>query len=229
MIMLASLAATLVFGRKKTVDWKLLFSIVPLAILGSFAGGYVAQFVSVLVLKIIFAVVLIIAAFFMLRPATEGQSPSFMPQWMCWDRSCGEYQVPHFHGAADSGHGSGRLYRRDDRSRRRSLCSAFTDPVIRLSYPHRHRGFFNLCGNCRFARLYRPPGGRFGFQYLDSSASGRGGFYRSHPGSQVIFENQHSQAASGPGDSPHCPGGLDGSQYLCEVGGNVHGESYGLR
>jgi len=92
MIMLASLGATLVFGRKKTVDWKLLLSIVPLAILGSFAGGYVAQFVSVLVLKIIFAVVLIIAAFFMLRPTTEGQSPSFIPKWMCWDRCCGEYR-----------------------------------------------------------------------------------------------------------------------------------------
>lgn len=92
MIMVASLAATLVFGRKKTVDWKLLFSIVPLAILGSFAGGYVAELVSVLTLKIIFAVVLIIAAFFMLRPAKEGQSPSFMPQWGCWDRSCGEHR-----------------------------------------------------------------------------------------------------------------------------------------
>lgn len=92
MIMLASLAATLVFGRKKTVDWKLLLSIVPLAILGSFAGGYVAQFVSALILKIVFAAVLTIAAFFMLRPATEGKSPGFMPQWLCWDRSCGEHQ-----------------------------------------------------------------------------------------------------------------------------------------
>jgi len=92
MIMLASLAATLVFGRKKTVDWKLLFSIVPLAILGSFAGGYVAQLISALILKIVFAAVLIIAAFFMLRPATEGKSPGFMPQWLCWDRSCGEHQ-----------------------------------------------------------------------------------------------------------------------------------------
>jgi|WetSurMetagenome_2_1015567.scaffolds.fasta_scaffold04269_8 uncharacterized protein len=92
MIMLASLAATLVFGRKKTVDWKLLFAIIPLAILGSFAGGYVAQLVSALILKIIFAVVLIIAAVFMLRPATEGKSPAFMPQWICWDRSCGEYR-----------------------------------------------------------------------------------------------------------------------------------------
>jgi uncharacterized membrane protein YfcA len=92
MIMLASLAATLVFGRKKTVDWKLLLCIVPLAILGSFAGGYVAQFVSALILKIVFAAVLTIAAFFMLRPATEGKSPGFMPQWLCWDRSCGEHQ-----------------------------------------------------------------------------------------------------------------------------------------
>lgn len=92
MIMLASLGATLVFGRKKTVDWKLLFSIIPLAIVGAFAGGYVAQFVSILTLKIIFAAVLIIAAFFMLRPFKEGQSPSFMPQWMCWDRNCGEHR-----------------------------------------------------------------------------------------------------------------------------------------
>jgi uncharacterized protein len=92
MIMLASLAATLVFGRKKTVDWKLLLSIVPLAILGSFAGGYVAQFLSVLVLKVVFAAVLIIAAFFMLRPIKEGQTPIFMPLWGCWDRSCGEHR-----------------------------------------------------------------------------------------------------------------------------------------
>lgn len=95
MIMLASLAATLVFGRKKTVDWKLLFAITPFAIVGSFAGGFVAQQVSTLALKIIFAVVLCIAAFFMLRPTTEGQHPVFMPQWIPWNRTCGEhrYQV----------------------------------------------------------------------------------------------------------------------------------------
>ena len=92
MIMLASLAATLIFGRKKTIDWKLLLSIVPLAILGSFVGGYVAQYISALVLTIIFAIVLIIAAFFMLRPASEGKSPAFMPQLLCWGRHCGEYQ-----------------------------------------------------------------------------------------------------------------------------------------
>ena len=92
MIMLASISATLVFGRKRTVDWKLLFSMAPVAILGSFAGGYIAQWVSGSVLKIIFACVLGFAAFFMFRPATEGRSPKFMPQWMPWDRTCGEYQ-----------------------------------------------------------------------------------------------------------------------------------------
>lgn len=92
MIMLASISATLVFSRKKTVDWKLLFSIVPLAILGSFAGGYAAQWVSALVLKVIFAIVLAIAAFFMLRPAAEGRIPKFMPQWLLWNRVSGEYQ-----------------------------------------------------------------------------------------------------------------------------------------
>jgi len=92
MIMLASIASTIVFGRKKTVDWKLLFSIIPFAILGSFVGGYIAQWISALVLKSIFATVLGIAAFFMLRPANEGQRPNFMPKWYCWDRTCGEHQ-----------------------------------------------------------------------------------------------------------------------------------------
>jgi uncharacterized protein len=91
-IVLASLGATLVFGSKKTVDWKLLLSIVPLAILGSFAGGYAAQYVSVMWLKVIFATVLIIAAFFMLRPAKEGQMPRFIPRWIPWKRTCGEYR-----------------------------------------------------------------------------------------------------------------------------------------
>jgi hypothetical protein len=91
MIMLASISATLVFGRKRMVDWKLLFSVAPLAILGSFFGGYVAQWVSTPVLKVIFAAVLAIAAFFMLRPATEGGSPKFMPRWVPWHRTWGEY------------------------------------------------------------------------------------------------------------------------------------------
>jgi uncharacterized protein len=96
MIMLASLAATLIFGRKKSIDWNLLFAIVPFAIAGSFAGGYAAHLVSAVTLKIVFAAVLAIAAFFMLRPAAEGQCPGFIPKRGRWTRNIGEYhyQVP---------------------------------------------------------------------------------------------------------------------------------------
>ena len=91
MIMAASLSATLVFGHHRTVDWKLLLSIAPLAILASFIGGYIAQWVSAEVLKVIFAVVLIVAAVLMLRPAEDGQTPRFTPRWLCWDRHWGGY------------------------------------------------------------------------------------------------------------------------------------------
>lgn len=93
MIMLASISATLVFGRKRTIDWKLLFAIAIPSLLSSFLGGYVAQWVRVLILKFIFTVVLIIAAIFLLRPAKEeGQSPKFLPKWCLWNRHCGDYQ-----------------------------------------------------------------------------------------------------------------------------------------
>lgn len=92
MVMFSGVSASLVFGRKKIVDWKLLLAIVPFAIVGSFIGGFAAQWVSGLVLKIIFAVVLGIAAVFMLRPATEGKCPDFMPECIPWNRTCGEFK-----------------------------------------------------------------------------------------------------------------------------------------
>jgi uncharacterized protein len=91
-IMLASISATLVFGRKKTVDWNLLLFVIPFAILGSFAGGYVAQWMSAVMLKVIFAILLAVTAFFMMRPATEGLAPKFMPRWLPLERTCCKYQ-----------------------------------------------------------------------------------------------------------------------------------------
>ncbi len=91
MIMAASLAAAVGFGRGKTVDWKLLLLIVPLAAAGSFAGGYFAHQVNVLLLRITLAVVLLIAAFLTLRNEAEGRWPRFVPRWCCWDRCCGQY------------------------------------------------------------------------------------------------------------------------------------------
>jgi uncharacterized membrane protein YfcA len=96
MIMLASLAATLVFGRNRTVDWRLLFAIVPFTIVGAFAGGLIASRVSTELLKVVLAAILCVGAFFMLRPAVEGHCPAFVPRWGLWKRTCGEYcyEVP---------------------------------------------------------------------------------------------------------------------------------------
>ncbi|MDD5094361.1 MAG: sulfite exporter TauE/SafE family protein [Dehalococcoidia bacterium] len=96
MIMLASISATLVFGRSKTVDWRLLLAVAIPSLGSSFAGGFVAQWISVSALKITFAVVLMIAAVFMLRPVSnEGTAPAFMPRIKTWDRTCGgfEYRI----------------------------------------------------------------------------------------------------------------------------------------
>jgi len=91
-IMVASLSATLIYGRRRVVDWKLLLAITPLALGASFLGGYISQWVAVPALKITFAVVLVVAAIFLLRPASEAETrPSFVPSWGCWDRSCGEH------------------------------------------------------------------------------------------------------------------------------------------
>lgn len=93
MIMLASLSATIVFGRSKTVDWGLLLAIAVPSLASSFGGGFVAQWVSVPALKIIFAVVLMIAAAFMVRPVTgEGTMPAFMPRVRAWHRLCGDFK-----------------------------------------------------------------------------------------------------------------------------------------
>lgn len=92
MIMAASLAAAVGFGRGKTVDWKLLLLIVPLAAAGSFAGGYFAHLASGFVLRLFLAVILLIAAFLTLRSEAEGRWPRFMPHWCCWNRRCGQYR-----------------------------------------------------------------------------------------------------------------------------------------
>jgi uncharacterized protein len=86
LIMITSTTATLVFSRDLTLDWKILSAISPLGLAGAFAGGYVAKWISSLVLTIVFALMLLLAAFLMMRPAKEGQS-ALVPQWLCWERN----------------------------------------------------------------------------------------------------------------------------------------------
>ncbi len=64
-------AALLVFQRKRTVDWKLALVIDPPTDVMALVSGYFAHRFAGGALKVVFAGCLVLAAFFMLRPAKE--------------------------------------------------------------------------------------------------------------------------------------------------------------
>lgn len=72
LILVASaLAAMLVFSKNKAVDWKLALVIDPPTDLAAFIGGYYAHAFPETLLKVIFAFLLVLAAYFMVRPVKE--------------------------------------------------------------------------------------------------------------------------------------------------------------
>jgi len=66
-----ALAALLIFQKNKTVDWKLALVIDPPTDAMALLGGYYAHEFSGTMLKFVFAGLLVLAGFFMLRPAQE--------------------------------------------------------------------------------------------------------------------------------------------------------------
>ena len=66
-----AVTALLIFQKHKTVDWKLVLLIDPPTDIMAFVGGYYAHILSGLVLKIIFAGLLVFASLLMLRPIKE--------------------------------------------------------------------------------------------------------------------------------------------------------------
>ncbi|MDP8260291.1 MAG: sulfite exporter TauE/SafE family protein [Candidatus Gygaella obscura] len=89
-LMTTALVATLVFHKYKTVDWKLALAIdLPTDIM-AFIGGYSAHYFSGFYLKFLFAILLVIAAFFMLKPVKERIDNS-KKQFGYWNRSFGRY------------------------------------------------------------------------------------------------------------------------------------------
>jgi hypothetical protein len=61
----------LVFSKNKAVDWKLALVIDPPTDLAAFIGGYYAHAFPETILKVIFAFLLVLAAYFMMRPVKE--------------------------------------------------------------------------------------------------------------------------------------------------------------
>ncbi len=72
-LFVSSVSATLVFGRAKNVEWKLVLFIGGITAISAFFGGLLADNFSGRSLKFVFSFLLVIAAFVMLRPVTEGR------------------------------------------------------------------------------------------------------------------------------------------------------------
>jgi len=90
LLMVTAIVATLVFHKHKTVDWKLALVIDPPTDIMAFIGGYSAHYFAGYYLKLLFSGLLIIAAFFMLKPVKE-RTDHAKKQFGYWNRSFGEY------------------------------------------------------------------------------------------------------------------------------------------
>ncbi len=86
-----SLASSIIFQKRKTIDWKLALVLEPPTIIMAFFGGYYAYFFSGMALKLILSCLLVLASFLMLYPAKEkkGLNTEKLPGF--WRRTYGEY------------------------------------------------------------------------------------------------------------------------------------------
>jgi len=80
-IMATSASASVSYFRSKRIDWRLLLMLEPLSTAGAFAGGFFSGHISDFILKIIFAGVLMVTGYLMLRsPLAGADVPDFSEQ-----------------------------------------------------------------------------------------------------------------------------------------------------
>jgi len=96
MLMATSVSAAIIYGRSRMIDWKLALLIDPLTDLLAFVSGYFAIRVSGSILKILFALVLLLSSYFMFKRVTEHKNSASKPKrFGFWHRRFGghEYYV----------------------------------------------------------------------------------------------------------------------------------------
>ncbi len=71
----SSLAATIFFGKKKVVDWKLVLIIGSMTLVSAFLGGFFSGKFNGTSLKIIFVIFIFIASILMLKPVRKQSAP----------------------------------------------------------------------------------------------------------------------------------------------------------
>ena len=72
----SSLAATIFFGKKKVIDWKLVLLIGSMTLISAFLGGFFSDRFDATLLKIIFAIFIFIASVLMLKPVKKEPKPN---------------------------------------------------------------------------------------------------------------------------------------------------------
>ncbi len=92
LIIAATLSAMLVFQKAKMIDWWLTLIVEPPTNLGAFLGGYLSPYFPPMFSKLTFAGILLIGAYFMIKPIQERRSFSYKQQWFCLYRDIGEYK-----------------------------------------------------------------------------------------------------------------------------------------
>jgi len=89
-IVATSISAAIIYRRQRTVDWKMALVIEPPTLVLAFTGGLLANHIDAAVLKIVFAAVLILASFLMLRPVAGARADT-SSGWGHWPRTMGDY------------------------------------------------------------------------------------------------------------------------------------------
>jgi len=72
-LFVSSVSASIIFGRNKQIEWKLVLVIGGITALSALFGGFFSQFISSRILKFVFSAFLMGAAFLMLRPVDESK------------------------------------------------------------------------------------------------------------------------------------------------------------
>lgn len=70
-LFISSLSATLIFGRGRRVEWKLVLMLGSLTALSAFFGGFLSQYFDGKILKFVFSFFLLLASLLMFRPVKE--------------------------------------------------------------------------------------------------------------------------------------------------------------
>ena len=88
-LFVSSLSATIIFGRGRHIEWKLVLFLGGLTASSAFLGGFFAHYFTGKTLKFIFSFFLLLAAMLMLRPAREKEmEPLKKPGF--WNLKSGE-------------------------------------------------------------------------------------------------------------------------------------------